>query len=84
MQIVITPDPSTWPALQKRSEHNASNLMGYVEPILADIKDRGDAALREYTTRFDGYASEEIMVTQKEINEASSMMIFSTPLAALV
>ena len=71
MQIVITPDPSTWPALQKRSEHNASNLMGYVEPILADIKDRGDAALREYTTRFDGYASEEIMATQKEINEAA-------------
>ena len=55
MQIVITPDPSMWPALQKRSEHNANSLMGYVEPILADIKDRGDAALREYTMRFDGY-----------------------------
>ncbi|MGV8827975.1 MAG: histidinol dehydrogenase [Breznakibacter sp.] len=74
MQIVINPDPSTWSTLQKRSEHNATSMMGYVEPILADIKDRGDAALREYTMRFDGYASEEIMVTQKEINEASPQL----------
>ena len=65
MQIVINPHPMEWTALQKRSDNNIANLISYVEPILADIKDRGDAALREYTMRFDGYASEELVVSDK-------------------
>ena len=74
MQIVINPHPMEWTALQKRSDNNIANLISYVEPILADIKDRGDAALREYTMRFDGYASEELVVSDKEIRDAESQL----------
>ncbi len=72
MKIAINPQPQEWPEFQKRPDNNVTNLLDYVKPILADIKDRGDAALREYTMRFDGYASEELMVNIKEIFEAEA------------
>ena len=43
-----------------------------VREILKQIKERGDAALLEYTRRFDQYdlSVEEIRVTRGEIDEA--------------
>ena len=43
-----------------------------VREILKQIKERGDAALLEYTRRFDQYdlSAEEIRVTRSEIDEA--------------
>ena len=43
-----------------------------VREILKQIKERGDAALLEYTSRFDQYdlSLEEMKVTQGEIDEA--------------
>jgi histidinol dehydrogenase len=38
--------------------------------IVEDVRDRGDAALLEYTERFDGVRPEEIRVPQAEIDRA--------------
>ncbi len=37
---------------------------------MADVRDRGDAAVREYTERFDGVAAENYRVGQDEIDAA--------------
>lgn len=67
MQTIINPHPTTWPELQRRPQNRQTDLFKYVEPILSDIKKRGDAALREYTIRFDGYAPEAIRVSDYDI-----------------
>src|SRR5215208_2204624 len=38
--------------------------------IVEDVRDRGDAALLEYTERFDGVRPQEIRVPRSEIDEA--------------
>jgi histidinol dehydrogenase len=41
-----------------------------VREILAEVKKRGDAALREYTERFDGVAVEELSIGPAALDEA--------------
>lgn len=41
-----------------------------VRAILDDVRDRGDAALREYTERFDGVALEDLRVPARELERA--------------
>ena len=45
-----------------------------VSAILADVKARGDAAVLEYTTRFDRCALSSLAVTAEEIEEAFSQV----------
>jgi histidinol dehydrogenase len=40
-----------------------------VRAILADVKKRGDAAVREYTKKFDGVAVKEFSVSEKFVSE---------------
>ncbi|HSO96448.1 MAG TPA: histidinol dehydrogenase [Acidimicrobiia bacterium] len=43
-----------------------------VRSIIADVRDRGDAAVREYTARFDGCTIGELRVPAAEIDAASA------------
>lgn len=45
-----------------------------VQAILADVKERGDAALREYTERFDRVALQDFRVSEAEFAEASGLV----------
>ena len=38
--------------------------------VLSDVKAQGDAALRTYTERWDGYVPESFRVSEEEIQEA--------------
>lgn len=40
-------------ALQRPSQRSTEKIMGIVNPIIKDIRDRGDAALLEYTHKFE-------------------------------
>ena len=50
-----------------RAEKNVEDV---VDGIIADVRARGDAALKEYALKFDGAAIENLQVTQEEIDEA--------------
>ncbi len=43
---------------------------GVVEKIISDVKKRGDAALKEYTQRFDGASLDSLVVSETEFEEA--------------
>ena len=58
------------PAEIFQRETPISRVEGAVSTILADVKQRGDAAVLEYTARFDGCALESLKVTDAEIEEA--------------
>lgn len=45
-----------------------------VAPILAAVRERGDAALREYAARFDGFAGGELAVPREECEAALAAM----------
>ncbi len=59
-------------SLLKRSPSSYGEYEARVNAIVEDVRDRGDAAVFEYTERFDGYklTPENIEVTQDEIDEA--------------
>jgi sulfopropanediol 3-dehydrogenase len=46
-----------------------SKVRATVESILADIAERGDAAVRDLSIRFDGWEREDFRLTDKEIQE---------------
>ena len=50
-----------------RAEENVSAA---VDAVLAEVRQRGDAALKEYTRRFDGVELEDLRVTEEEIESA--------------
>ena len=51
-------------------ENIASNVEGIVTGIIADVRARGDAALFEYTARFDKAQLKSLEVSPEEIDEA--------------
>lgn len=58
--------------LRRRSTNSFSEQQAKVDRIVADIRERGDEALFEYTERFDGVKLTEdtVTVTEEEIKEA--------------
>jgi histidinol dehydrogenase len=54
-----------------RRSAGLDEALATVAPIVADVRDRGDAALREWTERFDGSRSGGFRVPLPEIEEAS-------------
>ena len=46
------------------------NVSAAVDAVIADVRRRGDAALLEYTERFDGVRPERLQVSRKEIDAA--------------
>ena len=50
-----------------RAEKNVEQA---VEAIIADVRARGDEALRDYARRFDGAVVENLLVSEEEIDEA--------------
>lgn len=51
-------------------ERDIAAVMPRVKEIIADVKRRGDAALRDYTEKFDGVKLNEIEVKREEIDAA--------------
>ena len=54
-----------------RAEKNVEDV---VDGILAEVRARGDEALKEYALKFDGAKIDDLQVTQAEIDEAFANM----------
>lgn len=61
---------------QQESLFDLAELENRVKGIVEDVKQRGDAAILEYTARFDGanLTPEQLKVTEAEIKEAYSLV----------
>lgn len=56
--------------ITKRDQAESEDIRKAVEAILADIEQRGDAAVQEYTKRFDGVDLDSFLVSPEEIDDA--------------
>jgi histidinol dehydrogenase len=66
MKIVKYPQPDTWAEFTKRESLSDPNLSQRVAQIIADVRERRDQAVAEYTARFDGVAPEEWRISLAE------------------
>ena len=72
MQLTRIKDlaPDALERLMQRAGADVQRVMPQVRDIMADVRERGDAALREYAARFDGAALGDIRVSDDEIAAA--------------
>ena len=53
---------------------SGADVSAPVAEILRAVQERGDAALREYTLRFDGAAPDALAVTAEEVDQAAAQV----------
>ena len=59
---------------RQRTEEDRAGLRKAVEDIIGEVTKRGDEALIEYNSRFDGCERTELRVSREEIEEAYSLV----------
>jgi histidinol dehydrogenase len=74
MQIFINPKRNEWQQLLQRPAFDTSVLEEKVSAILQDVKANGDAAVKKYAIQFDGVQLDELKVSEKEIEEAGTLV----------
>ena len=70
MQIIINPPQEKRDALTRRPARDAAALFDVVQPILEAVQKRGDAALLEFSKRFDHCILPGIQLEEREIRAA--------------
>jgi histidinol dehydrogenase len=74
MKVYEYPERNIWPELLCRPTHEATHLNAVVAEVLADVKARGDQAVREYEERFDKVCLDSLAVTEEEMQEAEQLV----------
>lgn len=70
MEIVRYPDKARWEEILRRPHFDNSSLQATVAGVLDDVHQRGDAAIREYEAKFDHVELTDLLVSEKEFDEA--------------
>lgn len=68
------PARSQWQQLMTRAVLNTDELQTVVGDIVAEVRRRGDEALRDYARRFDGVELADLRVSDDEIAEAAQLV----------
>ncbi|MGN6163375.1 MAG: histidinol dehydrogenase, partial [Flavisolibacter sp.] len=74
MQMIKSPARTQWKELLQRPYVDNNTVIASVQGILNDVKQRGDAAIKELSQKFDGVLLEEFAVNKEEIAEAESKL----------
>jgi histidinol dehydrogenase len=69
--IFINPSKEKWPQLIQRPQFNTAELEGSVSEILETVKQYGDEALKRYSLQFDGFVSDNLLVSPGEVLAAA-------------
>ena len=74
MNIIRYPERSEWPKIVERPHLDVSQLNQTVASVLADVKQRGDEAVKGYELKFDHVDLPSLEVTKAEIKEAETLI----------
>jgi histidinol dehydrogenase len=72
MQVFKYPLQTEWKNILERPSFDARSLEKKVKKILRKVKQKGDKAIFKYTKQFDGVELENLLVSQKEIDNAAT------------
>lgn len=70
MKIYRYPPKDTWGALVARATAGFADKLPVVEEVMHNIRQRGDAAVREYTLRFDRVEPDACQVSLSELRQS--------------
>jgi histidinol dehydrogenase len=70
--VYTNPPREQWPALLQRPAISSESLDSAVRAILADVQNRGDAAVLHYTRMFDGVQVQDLLVNDAEYENAGA------------
>lgn len=73
MQLIKYPQQKDWEELLKRPSQNLDAIKATVQSIINDVKNNGDAAIKNYTKQFDGVELKSFELTSIEWNTAESI-----------
>jgi len=74
MKTYRYPTPDLWGEIVTRPHLDTTQLHDTVAAILADVKKRGDEAVREYERRFDHADLDGLLVSEAEFDEAETLI----------
>ena len=74
MNIIRYPERSEWQIIVERPHLDVSQLNETVASVLADVRQRGDEAVKGYELKFDHVDLPSLEVTQDEIDEAGKLV----------
>lgn len=74
MNIIKYPNQTEWAALLERPHRDASELRETVQAVLDQIRQGGDAAVKEFELKFDKVALDSLAVTEDELDEAEALV----------
>jgi histidinol dehydrogenase len=82
--IIVNPPKADWPELIERPQINSVDLQHVVLDIINNVKQFGDKAVKDYSTKFHGFTPENLWVTQEEISSAQKQIDKSLKKAILL
>lgn len=74
MNIIRYPEKKDWAKIVERPHLDVSKLNDTVASVLADIKKRGDDAVKGYELKFDHVDLPSLAVTEAEMDEAEKLV----------
>ena len=74
MKVIKYPAKEEWSEIVKRPHLDVSQLNATVEGVLNDVKNNGDAAVKQYEEKFDHAHLSALAVSEAEIEEADHLV----------
>ena len=74
MKTAIQPNRADWAELLRRPTLDTSSLDATVQRILDEIREDGDAAVRRYTSQFDGVQLDRLAVSEADLAAAADQL----------
>jgi len=74
MKIIKYPVKENWKQLLERPAIDNTSLQENVKPIMQEVKQKGDAAIIQFTQQFDGVVLEDFVVSANEISESKALI----------
>jgi histidinol dehydrogenase len=72
--FIENPPKADWSKILARPNPGGADIAATVADILTEVKNRGDRAVIEYNTRFDGYSKDNFEVSAQEMKEAITLL----------
>jgi histidinol dehydrogenase len=73
METINYPLRNEWSKLLQRPAIDTFSLEQTVNEVLLDVQKNGDSAIKKFTLKFDQVQINELLVSEKEINEAEDL-----------
>lgn len=70
MEVIRYPQKRVWPNILQRPVYDFIEIEKKVFPILEEVRQEGDEALKRFTEQFDGVVLASLLVTKEEMEEA--------------